>query len=458
MQAVINFIVSIVSTPAILVGLIAMLGLALQKKPGTKTLEGTIKTFVGFLVLTGGAGILQGALTPFASMFKFALHVQGVVPSNEAVVAIALQQYGTTTALIMFVGMVVNVLLARFTKFKYIFLTGQAMLYVSCLTAVILISTGMKANGWTIILGGLFEGTLLTVTPALCQPFMRKITGGDNVAMGHTGNIGYATAGLMGKWFGNAKKSTEDINFPKGLSFLRDSTVSITLVMAIVYLVLAIVSGPHFIETKLSSGTNFLVYAITQAGTFAAGFYVVLAGVRMILGEIVPAFQGIATKLVPNAKPALDVPIIFPYGQNALLIGFFVSFIVGTLSMFAMIGMGTTVIIPGVVGHFFCGGAAGIYGNATGGRRGAIIGSAVNSLLISWLPLFILPVLGGLKLAASTFADTDYLIPGILLGNLGSFGQVAVTGGIIAFVLIVIVWSFFLKDSSKKSDSQKAQG
>ncbi|MCH5463941.1 PTS ascorbate transporter subunit IIC [Levilactobacillus tujiorum] len=451
MQATINFIVSIVSTPAILVALIAMLGLALQKKPGTKTLEGTIKTFVGFLVLTGGAGIIQGALAPFASMFKFALHVQGVVPSNEAVVAIALQQYGSTTALIMFVGMVVNVLLARFTKFKYIFLTGQAMLYVSCLTAVVLISTGMKSGVGTILLGGLFEGTLLTVTPALCQPFMRKITGGDSVAMGHTGNIGYATAGLMGKWFGNAKKSTEDIKFPKGLSFLRDSTVSITLVMAIVYLILALVSGPNFIETKLSSGSNFLVYAITQAGTFAAGFYVVLAGVRMILGEIVPAFQGIATKLVPNAKPALDVPIIFPYAQNALLIGFFVSFIVGTLSMFAMIAMGTTVIIPGVVGHFFCGGAAGIYGNATGGRRGAIIGSTVNSLLISWLPLLILPVLGGLKLAASTFADTDYLIPGILLGNLGSYGQVAITGGIIAFTAIVIIWSFFLKESKKKA-------
>jgi len=452
MQAIINFIVSIVSTPAILVGLIAMLGLALQKKPFTKTLEGTIKTFVGFLVLVGGSTILQGALAPFASMFKFALHVQGVVPSNEAVVAIALQQYGTTTALIMFVGMVVNILLARLTKFKYIFLTGQAMLYVSCLTAVILISTGMKAGATTIILGGLFEGTLLTVTPALCQPFMRKITGGDAVAMGHTGNIGYATAGLMGKWFGNVKKSTEDIKFPKGLSFLRDSTVSITLVMAIVYIALALISGPSFIETKLSSGTNYLVYALTQAGTFAAGFYVVLAGVRMILGEIVPAFQGIATKLVPNAKPALDVPIIFPYGQNALLIGFFVSFIVGTFSMFAMIAMGTTVIIPGVVGHFFCGGAAGIYGNATGGRRGAVIGSAINSLLISWLPLLILPVLGGLKLAASTFADTDYLIPGILLGKLGGFGQVAVTTGIIAFVVIVVIWSFFLKgDQSKET-------
>ncbi|EHO49423.1 hypothetical protein HMPREF9104_02588 [Lentilactobacillus kisonensis F0435] len=78
--------------------------------------------------------------------------------------------------------------------------------------------------------------------------------------------------------------------------------------------------------------------------------------------------------MLRSSKPALDVPIIFPYAPNAVLLGFFVSFIVGTLSMFGMIAMGTTVIIPGVVGHFFCGAAAGIYGNAAGGRRGAIIG------------------------------------------------------------------------------------
>lgn len=62
---------------------------------------------------------------PLLPCFKFALHVQGVVPSNEAVVAIALVKYGSTTALIMLVGMIVNILLARFTRFKYIFLTGK---------------------------------------------------------------------------------------------------------------------------------------------------------------------------------------------------------------------------------------------------------------------------------------------------------------------------------------------
>lgn len=115
-------------------------------------------------------------------MFQFSLGVQGVVPSNEAVVAIALVDYGSVTAMIMFVGMLVNIALARFTKFKYIFLTSQAMLYVSCLTAVILVSAGFGNGLFTILLGGLFEGTLLTVTPALCQPFMRVITGGDTVA------------------------------------------------------------------------------------------------------------------------------------------------------------------------------------------------------------------------------------------------------------------------------------
>lgn len=454
MNGILNLFESIATTPALLVGLIALIGLLLQRKSATETIQGTIKTFAGFLILTGGATILSNALTPFAKMFKFALGVQGVVPSNEAVVAIALVKYGSVTALIMLVGMIVNVLLARFTKFKYIFLTGQAMLYVSCLAAVILISAGMGSGWQTILLGGLFEGTLMTVTPAFCQPFMREITHGDNVAMGHTGNIGYAISGLVGQWFGDKKHSTEDIEFPKSLGFLRDSTVSITIVMGIVYIILAIIAGPHFVETKLSKGTNYIIFAFVQAGTFAAGFAVVLQGVRMILAEIVPAFQGIAQKIVPNSKPALDVPIIFPFAPNAVLLGFIVSFLVGTISMFIMVAMHTVVIIPGVVGHFFCGAAAAIYGNSKGGRRGAILGAIVNSLLISWLPLYILPVLGNLKMAASTFADTDYLIPGIILGNLGRMGGTVLTCSIIAFTVIVILVSMFMKSPKANAENK----
>ena len=153
---------------------------------------------------------------------------------------------------------------------------------------------------------------------------------------------------------------------------------------------------------------------------------------------------------MPNSKPALDVPIIFPYAPNAVLIGFFVSFIVGTISMLAMVGLNTTVIIPGVVGHFFCGAAAGVLEIPQGTSRSDFRG-AFNGLLISWLPLFILPVLGDLQLASSTFADTDYLIPGLFLGKLGEAGPSLLVGGIIAFVVVVLLASAVLTMREKKS-------
>ena len=49
--------------------------------------------------------ILQAALTPFGEIFQEAFHMQGVVPNNEAIVAMGLEQFGTYTALIMLLSM-----------------------------------------------------------------------------------------------------------------------------------------------------------------------------------------------------------------------------------------------------------------------------------------------------------------------------------------------------------------
>src|SRR5690606_37198826 len=123
------------------------------------------------------------------------------------------------------------------------------------------------------------------------------------------------------------------------------------------------------IETTLSGGSNFLVFSFIQAITFAAGVFIILAGVRMVIAEIVPSFHGIADKFVPNAKPALDAPTVFPFAPNAVIIGFLASFAAGILSMFLLPVFGLAVIVPGLVPHFFCGATAGVFGNAVGGRR-----------------------------------------------------------------------------------------
>ncbi|GGC88903.1 PTS ascorbate transporter subunit IIC [Enterococcus wangshanyuanii] len=452
MNGVLNILIDIASTPAILVALIAVLGLGLQKKPISDVVRGGIKTFVGFLVVTAGAGVIEGSLAPFGEMFQHAFNMQGVVPNNEAIVALALTKYGTYTALIMLVGMAFNILIARITKFKYIYLTGHATLYMACMIAVIMSVTKMSAVP-LVLVGGLALGLANTIFPAIAQPFTKQITKNDSVALGHTGNFGYALSGFIGKYVGNKEKSTEDINFPKGLAFLRDSTVSITLTMGIVYTIVALFAGNTFISENLSDGTNYIIYALQQAGMFAAGVFVILAGVRLILAEIVPAFKGISEKLVPNSIPALDCPIVFPYAPNAVLIGFLTSFVGGIVSLFIMVATGTTVIIPGVVPHFFCGATAGVFGNATGGVRGAVVGSFIHGVIISFMPILLMPVMGDLGFQGSTFSDTDYGVTGIFLGKLADMGgQLAVVVGIVAVLVLLLALTVFGKKKTTKTE------
>ena len=228
MNEVLNFFLSIARTPSILVALVAVLGLILQKKDSTEVISGGLKTFVGFLVLTGGSGVITDSLTPFGKMFMQAFHVQGVVPNNEAFTATALTKYGSATALILLVAMIVNVLLARVSHFKYIYLSGHVMINMSCMLAVLLAVAGFTEIP-SIIVGGTFLGLFDTIMPALIQPFVRKVTNSDEIAIAHTGDFGYLIAGLVAKVTGDSSKSTEDLHVSKKVSFLRDNTIAVTI-------------------------------------------------------------------------------------------------------------------------------------------------------------------------------------------------------------------------------------
>ncbi|WP_412518819.1 PTS ascorbate transporter subunit IIC [Staphylococcus simulans] len=451
MQAILDFIVDILSQPAILVALIALVGLIVQKKSASQITTGTIKTILGFLILSAGADVVVKSLEPFGKIFQHAFGVQGVVPNNEAIISLALKDYGTTAALIMVCGMIVNILIARFTNLKYIFLTGHHTFYMAAFLAILL-TVGHIKGSLTVIIGAIILGLIMAVFPALLQPTMRKITGNDQVALGHFGSISYWAAGAVGKLFSGKSKSTEDIKFPKGLSFLRESTISISLTMIALYIIACLFAGPGYVHSEISDGQNFIVFSLIQGVTFAAGVFIILTGVRLILAEIVPAFKGISEKLVPNSKPALDCPIVFPYAQNAVLIGFFVSFITGVLGMFIMFLIGGVVILPGVVPHFFLGATAGVFGNARGGIKGAVAGAVINGILITFLPLLFLPFLGDLGVAATTFSDTDFLVVGIVFGNIVKF--LGLIGAIIAIVVIGAAAFILQGRANKKAESK----
>ncbi len=460
MDAVLDVLLDIFTQPAVIVALIALIGLAVQGKSFSDVLKGTIRTLVGFLVLAAGAGVVVGALNPFGEMFQHAFDVQGVVPNNEAIVAQVLLDYGSAAALIFFFGMIVNIVLAATTRFKYIYLSGHVAFYIAAMFAVILGVAGFEP--WAVVLwGSLAQGIYMVVSPALVQPFMRKVTGSDDVALGHTGGAGIALSGLValvtrGK---GTSKSTEEINFPKGLSFLRDTTVIVALSMAVIYVVVGLFAGAPYIESELSNGQNFIVFLALQAATFSAGVFIILAGVRVVLAEIVPAFKGISEKLVKNAKPALDVPIVFTFAPNAVLIGFLASFAGGIIGMLGMAVMGTAIIIPGVVAHFMTGAASGVIGNAVGGRRGAILGAFANGVVITFLPLFLLPVLGDIGLSNATFSDADYGVFGLILGGASAAGgQIAIIVVLAVALVALYALTFILRGRDRRLAASSADG
>lgn len=424
MKEVLLFLQDILKEPALLLGIVSLVGLISMKKPWHKVLVGTLGPVLGYIMLGIGAGAIVSSLEPLGKLIERGFKISGVIPNNEAVVATAQKMLGVETMSILVSGLLFNLIIARITKFKYVFLTGHHSFFMACLLSAVLGALGFTSYS-LVILGGFFLGAWSAISPAIGQRYTQKVTDYDEIAMGHFGSIGYYVSSFIGSLVGDPKDSTENIKIPEQFGFLRNTTISTAITMLFFYILCGVVASFQFVST-ISQGQSPIVFLIMTSLKFAVGVAVVYSGVRMILTDLIPAFQGIANKLIPNAIPAVDCAVFFTYAQTAVIIGFIFSFIGGVLGMLILGAMGKVLIIPGLVPHFFCGATAGIYGNATGGKRGAILGSFVNGLLITFLPALLLPVLGKLGFMNTTFGDADFGILGILLGKIGGINQGAI--------------------------------
>ncbi|QWT17993.1 PTS ascorbate transporter subunit IIC [Collinsella sp. zg1085] len=443
---VLEFFQSILTQPAWIMGLFSLVGLVALRRPAHKVLTGTLKPILGYLMLSAGANVISGNLAPLGTFIETGFHITGVVPNNEVVVSMAQNILGVQTMVILILGYAVNIIVARFTKYKYIFLTGHHSMFMACLFSAVLQASGFEGVQLC-VLGGMFLGLISAILPAIGQRYTDQLTDNDGIAMGHFGSLAYYISAAVGSLFKKEAETnnTEKIEMPEQLSFLRDTTISTALTMAFFYVltvIAAYIADPQVVQ-GLAGESNVIVYALTCAFSFAVGVTVVYNGVRMILGDLVPAFQGISNKLIPGAIPAVDCAVFFPYAPTAVIIGFVASFIGGVVGMFIVGATMGIFIIPGMVPHFFCGATAGLYGNATGGRKGAMLGAFVNGLLITFAPALLLPVLDVFGFRNTTFGDFDFGVVGIVLGRVSEFlGHGGVYGLLALLVLVVLVPNF----------------
>ncbi|ADK31078.1 PTS ascorbate transporter subunit IIC [Brachyspira pilosicoli] len=411
---ILNFIVyDLLGTSSILVGFIAMFGLILQKKKWDKVVIGTIKTIVGFIIFSAGSSLATSSLNSFQTLFTKAFNLEGVLPLAEAVTALAQNKFGPIVALIMVTGFIANLIIARLTPFKYIFLTGQHNLYLAALLTVIFKANGVS-DGLTIGLGAIILGASAALFPAIAQRGMKKITGENEIAMGHYVTLAYALSSFIGSKVGKPEDSTEKLKLPSWLMIFKDYVVSVALSVAVFYYISAFMAGKAEVEA-LSGNVSWILFPFLQSLSFAASLFIIITGVRMVLGEIVSAFVGISEKLIPNAKPALDCPVVFQYAPTATVIGFLSAYIGGLLCIPVFIALKTPVIIPVAVPYFFIGATAGVFGNATGGWKGAIAGGFITGILIAVGPALIYPIMSSIGLTGTSFPETDFVSVGLIL-------------------------------------------
>ena len=420
MNSILHFLVyDLLGTSSILVGFIAMFGLILQKKSWDKVAIGTIKTIVGFVIFSAGSSLATSSLNSFQTLFTKAFNLEGVLPLAEAVTALAQNKFGSIVALIMVAGFIANLIVARFTPLKYIFLTGQHNLYLAALLTVIFKANGVS-DGLTIFLGAIILGVSAALFPAIAQKGMRKITGEDELAMGHYVTIAYAISSFIGSKVGNHEDSTEKLKLPSWLMIFKDYIVSVTLSVAVFYYISAFMAGKENVEA-LSGGVSWILFPFLQSLSFAASLFIIITGVRMVLGEIVSAFVGISEKLIPNAKPALDCPVVFQYAPTATVLGFLSAYIGGLICIPIFILLKTPVIIPVAVPYFFIGATAGVFGNASGGWKGAIVGGFITGILIAVGPALIYPIMSSIGLTGTSFPETDFVSVGLILNFILGF-------------------------------------
>ncbi len=420
MNSILHFLVyDLLGTSSILVGFIAMFGLILQKKSWDKVAVGTIKTIVGFVIFSAGSSLATSSLNSFQTLFTKAFNLEGVLPLAEAVTALAQNKFGSIVALIMVAGFIANLIVARFTPLKYIFLTGQHNLYLAALLTVIFKANGIS-DGLTIFLGAVILGVSAALFPAIAQKGMRKITGEDELAMGHYVTIAYAISSFIGSKVGNPEDSTEKLKLPSWLMIFKDYIVSVTLSVAVFYYISAFIAGKENVEA-LSGGVSWILFPFLQSLSFAASLFIIITGVRMVLGEIVSAFVGISEKLIPNAKPALDCPVVFQYAPTATVLGFLSAYIGGLICIPIFVLLKTPVIIPVAVPYFFIGATAGVFGNASGGWKGAIVGGFITGILIAVGPALIYPIMSSIGLTGTSFPETDFVSVGLILNFILGF-------------------------------------
>jgi ascorbate PTS system EIIC component len=439
---------NLLSQVPILIGLIALVGLLLQRKPAEDVIGGTLRAAIGVVIMTIGIDVFVGGLSSFQAVVSSAVGVEP--PAATTTLDDFLAGPGAAAPLIIAGGFVLHLVLVRlFRSARYVYLTGHLMLWMSIVIAACFVEAFGDLDRWTLVgAGSVVLACYFTLQPLWIAPLMRRVMGHDQFGLAHTtSTLALATGyGARALRLGDpVKHDTEKLRMPRGIAFLKDMNVATALVVGVIMLVALAFADPETVAAVAGDDLAPFAWGVMQALRFAGGIAILLFGVRMFLAEIVPSFKGISDRLLPGSRPALDIPVIFPKATTAVMVGFLAS----TATFLVLLGVfaaaGWFVLVPPMIMLFFGGGAGGVFGNAVAGWRGAVFGGVLNGVVLAVGQWVFWGVFSGTAPELATLADPDwYVVSAVLVaagGVLEPLGAAAVwviAGAVLAASIVVL--------------------
>jgi PTS system ascorbate-specific IIC component len=397
----------VLDEPAVFLGLVALVGLLLQRKPAVELIQGTLHTVIGFIIFQSGAGLLVGGLEPIAEMVQQGWGVTGVYPFNEPAFYKMMEIMAHTIVPTFILGWLLHILFVKVLRrwFRCVFLTAHVMAFTATLFNLGIEATlGLK--GTTLVLASaLCCAVFWTVMPQWTYGYSKQFVG-DRFTLGHHMHLGAALAAEIGKRLGPSQDA-DQLKLPGSLSMFQDPTINSSVTMPIFFFIVGMLSGLPAVS-GLSQGAPWWLYLLMQGLQVSAGLIVLILGVEGFLEAIVPAFKGFSQTILPGAVPALDMPVFFPSSPMGTLLGF-VGGSAGMLlvSVLLLLWRAPVFVFPNLLLAFFECGAEGVFANKFGGWKAAIVGGAVGGILFSSSVLLLQPLTPQLAGEGVQFGNID---------------------------------------------------
>ena len=387
--------------PFILIGIIVLIGYLAMNQKFSKALTGALKAAIGVIVMGMGSGALIANFNKLIMAIQTATGITGAGLNTYPTMTAAYEKmdailgsgtgasWGIYTLLVAFILNLIFVALRKFTKIRAVYLTGNAMIVQAGISTYIVwkfLGTGMVP---TIIIASIITALYWGIFSTMLIKPTHLITGAD-FTVAHQQMFISFLAYKLAPYIGHPEKDDiEKKKLPASLNILQDNIIATALVMFISVAIIMLVVGSKNIDWLRGTDglaqaglKNNIVFLFWITITLTANIYVLLAGVRMFVGEIMMSFKGISEKLLPGAVAGVDCAATFAFAPKSVVLGLIFGTLGQVIGLLGLIIFKSPIfLIPGFIPLFFDNATIAIFANKFGGWKAAGVICTVNGII-----------------------------------------------------------------------------